>query len=89
MPPQPKKGSLKKRATAASDYRNADIYLKKMKALIDKYPNALDMKAYNVYSNKIDSLLREGSKKEIKSGIIPRILREGYKTGGAVKSKKK
>jgi hypothetical protein len=41
------------------------------------------MKEYAMYSNKIDSLSREGAKKEIKAGVKPKILREGYKTGGS------
>lgn len=80
--PKMQKGGTKPR-TSKNDYRDADMYAKKRKALIDKYPNALDMKAYDIYSNKIDSLLRQGTKKEIKAGIKPRILREGYKTGGS------
>jgi hypothetical protein len=69
--------------TSKNDYKDADMYAKKRKALIDKYPNALDMKEYAMYSNKIDSLSKEGTKKEIKAGVKPKILREGYKTGGS------
>ena len=80
--PKMQSGGAKPRKSA-NDYRDADMYAKKRKALIDKYPNALNMKAYDMYSNKIDSLRREGTKKEIKAGIVPRILREGYKKGGS------
>ena len=80
-----------KKNTAEADYKEADR-LKKIK-------NNLIKNDFEVIPNKlwakIDSLQREATKKEIKAGIKPKILREmvpdrkGYKKGGTVKSKKK
>jgi hypothetical protein len=80
-----------KKNTAEDDYKEQDR-LAKLKTSLSKQnfeiiPNKL--------STKIDSLHREGAKKEIRAGIKPKILREmvpdrkGYKKGGLVKSKKK
>lgn len=80
-----------KKNTAEADYKEAER-LKKIKNDLSK--NNFEV-VPNKLSDKIDSLVREATKKEIKAGIKPKILREmvpdrkGYKKGGTVKSKKK
>jgi hypothetical protein len=74
-----------KKNTAEADYKEADRLQKIKNNLIKNDFEVLP----NKLGNKVDSLQREATKKEIKAGIKPKILREGYKKGGMVKSKKK
>lgn len=80
------KSSMKKMQTggtkvrrSADDYKDEAMYAKKRKDLIDKNPNALYTKAYSTYSDKIDSLAKEGTKKQIKAGFVPKVLQEAQK----------
>jgi hypothetical protein len=63
---------------SADDYKDEAMYAKKRKELIDKDPN-VNSKLYSIYSDKIDSLAREGFKKQIKAGFVPKVLQEAQK----------